>query len=306
MKQPPVQEWIDGGHYIEHRDHQIFVYTAGSVPNPSDLPPGADLDVDGVLVVHGFPGSSWDWSAVVPEVAKHNRIVVPDLWGHGQTDSPMDGTYDDYLSLFKQADLIEAVAKEEGLHNVILVIHDMGQTVGSEILARHEEGKLSFKIHHVIVFDGSTLVDMVSVTKEQRELLDMKGAVLAEDLPREKVANMFPVTFSQEHPATDDIVNAMTDQMMAKHGSRLLPRIIQYLPERKANLERWTDGIAKFSNPVSMYWGEQDPVAVIAMADKWKELRPATDLHKWPDVSHWPMIEVPERVSKAIIDRLNG
>lgn len=306
MKQPPVPEWLKGGHYIEHRGHQVFVYTSGTVPKGADIPPGTDPTVDGVLIVHGFPGSSWDWSAVVPEVAKHTRIVVPDLWGHGQTDKPLDGTYEDYLSLFKQADLIEAAAKEEGLHNVILVIHDMGQTVGSEIMARHEEGKLSFKIHHAIVLDGSTLVNMITETQAQQDLLDMKGAVLAEDLPREKVASMFPETFSKEHPGTDDIVNAMTEQSMAKHGSRLLPRVIQYLPERKANLQRWTDGIAKFSPPVSMYWGEQDPVAVIDMADKWKELRPATDLHKWPDVAHWPMIEVPERVSKAIIDRLNG
>ena len=32
----------------------------------------------------------------------------------------------------------------------------------------------------------------------------------------------------------------------------------------------------------------------------------SADLHKWPDVGHWPPIEVPERIAKAIIDRLNG
>jgi pimeloyl-ACP methyl ester carboxylesterase len=40
------------------------------------------------------------------------------------------------------------------------------------------------------------------------------------------------------------------------------------------------------------------------MADRLKKLNPAADLHKWPDVSHWPPIEVPERVAKAIIERL--
>jgi len=306
MKQPQLQQWIDGGHYIEHRGHQIFVYTAGSVPNAQNLPPGANPDVDGVLIIHGFPGSSWDWSAVVPEVSKHNRIVVADLWGHGNTDKPMDGTYEDYMSLFKQADLIEAVAKEEGLHNVILVIHDMGQTVGSELMARHEEGKLSFKIHHAIVFDGSTLVNLAHLTEGQKHMLSLPDEPLAEDLSREDVANDLRPSFSKEHPGTDDILNSMIDQIMAKQGSRLLPRILRYLPERKANLERWTNGLTKFSNPESLYWGLQDPVALEAMADKIKEERPFTDLHKWPDVGHWPSIEVPERVSKAILDRLNG
>ena len=39
MNEVPLKEWIDGGHYIEHRGHKIFVHTAGSVPNAEDLPP---------------------------------------------------------------------------------------------------------------------------------------------------------------------------------------------------------------------------------------------------------------------------
>ena len=56
--------------------------------------------------------------------------------------------------------------------------------------------------------------------------------------------------------------------------------------------------------PETVIWGTEDKIAVEAMADKMKELRPAIDLHKWPDVAHWPPIEVPDRVAKAIIERL--
>ena len=42
------------------------------------------------------------------------------------------------------------------------------------------------------------------------------------------------------------------------------------------------------------------------MADRIKAWRPVTDLHKWTDVGHWPSIEVPDRVAKAILDRLEG
>ena len=70
MNEVQLKKWIDGGHYIEYDSQQIFVHTSGVVPNTQDLPPGADPDVDGVLIVHGFPGSSWDWAAVVEEVSK--------------------------------------------------------------------------------------------------------------------------------------------------------------------------------------------------------------------------------------------
>lgn len=306
-KLSPLKEWIDAGHYIEHDTHKIFVHTSGTVPNSQDLPPGADPDVDGVLIVHGFPGSSWDWSAVVAEVSKHTRVVVFDLYGHGQTAKPMEGGFEENYSLFKQADLAEAVAKSEGLKNVILVTHDMGQTVGAELMYRHDHGKLSFKIHHALVHNGSTLVNLVHLNDLQKQLLAMPDKPLDEDLPRENFIEGLRGTFSKEHAASEETLNIMTDQIMTNHGSRLMPVIIRYMLQRKRNLEHWPTTLFEFkSAPFSLYWGLQDPVSVEDMCNKIKEERPSTDLHKWPDVGHWPSIEVPERISKAIIDRLNG
>jgi len=308
MNEVPLQEWIDGGHYIEFDSHQIFVHTSGAVPNAADLPPGADPDVDGVFIIHGFPGSSWDWAAVAAEVSKHTRIVIFDLFGHGNTDKPMEGGFEENYSLFKQADLAEAVAKAEGLHNVILVCHDMGQTVAAELMWRQDQGKLSsFKIHHSIVHNGSTLIDLVVLNKLQQDLLDLPDEPFKEDLPRANFEAGLRETFSKEHPATDVIVKNMIDQIMTKHGSRIMPVIIRYLLQRKHNEPHWQGALTEFSSaPFSLYWGLQDPVSIEAMPDRIKKLRPSTDLHKWPDVAHWPPIEVPERISKAIIDRLNG
>lgn len=307
MNEVPLQEWIDGGHYIEYDSHQIFVHTSGAVPNPQDLPPGADPDVDGVLIIHGFPGSSWDWAAVVAEVSKHTRVVVFDLFGHGQTDKPLEGGFEENYSLFKQADLVEAVAKAEGLKNVILVSHDMGQTVGAELMWRHDQGKLSFKIHHALVHNGSTLIDLVQLNVLQKQLLDMPDEPFTDDLPREQFVEGLRGTFSKEHPASDTILNTMTDQIMTKHGSRIMPVIIRYMLQRKRNEPHWQGALTEFkSAPFSLYWGLQDPVSVEAMPNRIKEMRPSTDLHKWPDVGHWPSIEVPERIAKAILDRLNG
>lgn len=306
MNEVPLSEWIDGGHYVEERGHKVFVHTDGSVPNSADLPLGADPDVDGVFIIHGFPGSSWDWAEVASQVSKHTRVVVFDLWGHGQTDKPIEGKFEDYYSLYVQADLAEAVAKAEGLRNVILVAHDMGQTVCAELMARQDAGKLSsFKIHHSIIVNGSTLVDLVQLNVLQKQFLALPDELLPEDMDKEEFREGMRVTFG--HAASEQILTNMIDQIFAKQGSRLMPRICRYLIERKDNLEHWQGALCNFTSaPFSVYWGLKDPVSVEAMADKIKRLRPSTDLHKWPDVGHWPPIEVPERLAKAIIDRLNG
>jgi hypothetical protein len=46
---------------------------------------------------------------------------------------------------------------------VILVAHDMGESVGCELMAGQDEGNLSFKIGNSIILNGSPLVAMVEL-----------------------------------------------------------------------------------------------------------------------------------------------
>ena len=289
-----LQIWRDEGRFEEIDGHNIFVHASGTFKSPGH----------GVLMTHGYPASSIDWKNVVPRVALHTRVVISDFLGFGQSDKPTDGTFETHYSMFKQADRVVAVAESEGLKEVVLCIHDMGQTVGAEIMARHEEGKLPFKIKHAIILNGSTMVDMVHFMPLQEQMLAAPDRVLEEDIPDEKFVDLLQSSFSKEHQPNQGLLDVMLAQIDEHHGSRLMPRLMRYQQERKDNLQRWIDGLTKLSAPTSIFWGVQDPNGVVAMADRMKKLNPSADLHKWPDVSHWPPIEVPERVAKAIIERL--
>jgi pimeloyl-ACP methyl ester carboxylesterase len=239
-----------------------------------------------------------------PRVAQHTRVVISDFLGFGQSDKPTDGTFESHYSMFKQADRVIAVAESEGLKEVVLCIHDMGQTVGAEIMARHEEGKLPFKIKHAIILNGSTMVDMVQFVDFQKKLLAQPDQVMTEDVPDSMWLDGLPSSFSKEHQPNQGLLDVMVAQINEKHGSRLMPRLMRYQQERKENLDRWIGGLTKLSAPTSIFWGQQDPNGIEAMADRLKKLNPAAELHKWADVGHWPPVEVPERVAKAIIERL--
>jgi pimeloyl-ACP methyl ester carboxylesterase len=292
-----AENWRKQGRFSEFNGHKIFVYASG---------PKSENGT-GVLIVHGYPGSSWDWKGVVGPVAEKTRVVVPDMLGFGNSDKPKVGTYKQNYSLMTQADMYEAIAKEEGLTNVVLVAHDMGQTVGAELMARHDEGKLSFKIKHAIILNGSTLVDMIELAEMQVELLKKPDKALTEHMDFKEFGDGLRPTFSKEHAASDETINCMTAQVFANDGDLVIAQILRYLKERKEFYDRWAGTLTGFSSaPMSVYWGTQDPVALEAMANRIKLWRPVTDLHKWPDVGHWPSIEVPDRVAKAILDRLEG
>jgi pimeloyl-ACP methyl ester carboxylesterase len=289
-----LQEWVKGGSFQKIGGHDIFVHASGEAP----------VEGDGVLIVHGYPGSSWDFSTVVPEVAKKTKVVVIDMLGFGQSDKPLDGTFKDYYSLMKQADLYEAVAKAQGLKEVVLVAHDMGQTVGLELMTRHDEGKLSFKIRHAILLDGSTLVDMVKLAKMQVELLKRPDKAATKHIDFKEFREGLRPTFGKGN-ATDEILDCMTAQVFAKDGDLVVGQTLRYLNERKEFYDRWVGTFGNFRTaPLSIYWGVQDPVAVVAMADRIKTWSPTTDLYKIKSSGHWPSIEVPDVIANAIIARL--
>jgi pimeloyl-ACP methyl ester carboxylesterase len=261
-----------------------------------------------VLIVHGFPGSSWDWQGVAAVADKKARVVVPDMLGFGHSAKPKEGTFKDNYSLMRQADLYEAIAKDEGLTNVILVAHDMGQTVGAEIMARHDEGSLSFKISHAIIVNGSTIIDLIELTEGQKKMLAMPDEAATEHLDWDDFReDPLRLGFSKEHAASDETLDIMAFQIFNDDGDLIMAQMIRYLDERHEFYDRWVGALTGFhSAPMSVYWGLQDPVALEPMVNRIKAFRPVTDVYKMPDVGHWPSIEVPDRIGKAILDRLGG
>jgi pimeloyl-ACP methyl ester carboxylesterase len=289
-----LQNWIKDGKYMKFEGLNIFVHSSGA----------ALVKGHGVLVVHGYPGSSWDFSKVVATVEKETKIVVPDMIGFGQSDKPLTGTFKENFSLMRQADLYEAVAKAEGLEEVILIAHDMGQTVGLELMTRHDEGKLSFKIRHAILLDGSTLVDMVELDPLQVEGLKQGDKALTKHKDFDEYATGLLASFAPEN-REQETVEIMTHQIFAKDGDLIIDQILLYLNERKEFYDRWVGTFAHFRTaPLSIYWGVQDPIAMVAMAERIKTWNPTTDLYRMKHSGHWPSIENPDIIAEAIIVRM--
>jgi pimeloyl-ACP methyl ester carboxylesterase len=227
---PPVpdrlKKWRDEGQTVELLGKQIWYHDQG---------PKTD---DAVFIVHGYPGSSWDFQGVVERIGNQARTIVMDMHGFGLSDKPMEGDYQSNFTLLLQADLYDALADHLGLKTVLLMAHDMGQTVGIELMARFEEGRTPFRIRHALLLDGSTLVDMVTLTDFQRQALAAPSTALKEDMPWTDIYNIFPETFSKESRARDDfdeIVTCMSHQIFVNQGSRTIGGIVHYLKERNAD-----------------------------------------------------------------------
>jgi haloalkane dehalogenase len=113
-----------------------FVYTKESAMNTSVQP---TIEADGltiaytdtgdgppVLLLHGWPTSSYLWRNVGPILAAEHRVIAPDLPGFGASSKPLDRQYS--FGLFARA--LDALTDQLGLDEVGLVVHDLGGPVG--------------------------------------------------------------------------------------------------------------------------------------------------------------------------------
>ena len=287
VEPPGVATWRASGRFRDFGSGDVFLVEQGEGDRT-------------VLVLHGFPGSSFDWRDVIPALAERCRVVAFDFLGYGLSAKPFEARY----SLFERADLAERVAAEVDATRCTLVGHDMGDTVLAELLARSTEGTLGFEIERAILTNGSIFIDLAQLSPGQLALLEMPDEVLPQPMPLEMFRPGLAQTFSPHHPPSDEELDAMIWLVAREGGDRLLPRLIRYIEERRANQERWTEGLVRYPGPMSALWGMLDPIAVPAMVDRLVELRPATEAVRWDDVGHWPSIEIPDRLADAIAERI--
>lgn len=267
----------------------------------------ADRDVGNppLLVLHGFPTCSYDWKPVLPALRAERDVVLLDVAGFGLSDKP-----DHRYSIRGYADDVEAVLAAEGLTEVDLVTHDMGDTVGGEILARTLEGTLALRVRRRVVTNGSIYIDLAQLTLGQQVLLglpDEANDLVATDggtAYRAGVVGTFaPDTLIDDVAELD--LDVTTHLAVRGRGLALLPRTIRYIEDRRAEERRFTGAIETHDAPVGVVWGELDPVAVHRMAELLVEARPDAPLTTLAGVGHYPMVEAPERFAAAVLDLLD-
>jgi pimeloyl-ACP methyl ester carboxylesterase len=282
-----VTAWLEAGRLLDVAGHSVFVVDRSGPPGPP------------IVVLHGFPGSTFDWRAVIPALAASRRVIALDLLGFGLTAKPAGG-----YSLFAQADLVTAVLAELDVRACVLVAHDMGDTIAAELLYRHTARELPVTIEQAVLTNGSIFIDMAHLTRGQRLASALPNRRLPLPLPTALLRRSLAESFAPGAPAPEGALDAMVELIRYRGGARLLPLQIRYLDERRAHQSRWTDGLANFAGPLTAVWGELDPIAVVDMAHRLQRLRPDTTVITWADTGHWPSIEQPERLAATIAGRL--
>lgn len=261
MISPELSAWKNEGEYINYGPfgHKLFVKQLGNHNASSEMT---------LLLIHGFPESSYSFHAIVEGMMKtFDRIILLDMLGYGLSDKP---TTDYTYSLFEQADTVFEVWKHFGIKGGHMLSHDMGDSVATEIVARHENGLMpawfSEGLQSLTFTNGSMILELAKLRITQKLLLSKYGYLL-------KNATNFKLFDQQVKSAHgNNKLSAKAIEMLWKaniynDGHKKAYLTIRYLNDRKRfEKTRWLPALAKTKLPIHICWGADDVVARVEMA----------------------------------------
>src|SRR3989442_13981654 len=122
------QPWLTKFIYCKPADVpglRIFYRDAGDPSKPT------------IVLLHGFPSSSYEFHDLIPRLADRFHVIAPDYPGMGFSDAPaptvLRPTFDDV------AMAIDAFIAQRAPGPVILYMHDFGGPIGMRIATAHPE-----------------------------------------------------------------------------------------------------------------------------------------------------------------------
>ena len=170
-----------------------------------------------LVLLHGFPSSSYDWRLLLERMPTRN-VLAFDFLGFGLTDKPREHDY----SLFWQADLTEELVRRHGDGRPVSILaHDMGTSVANELMARDLEGKPEMEIDSIVLFNGSMVLEAASPTPAQRALRSRLGPLVARLSSERFFRHQFGSVFSAAHPLSDEEAEDQWSLICHKGGRSL-------------------------------------------------------------------------------------
>ena len=262
-----------------------------------------------LLLIHGWPTCSIDWSEAASELSTRFRVCALDFPGYGLSDKPQGWGY----SLARDAELIEFyLAEVLGAGAAAVVAHDRGDSVALLHAARYAAGLSATRIEHMVLSNGNIFLPLSNLTSAQRLMLDPASwpHVAAALSPAALAQGLGASTFSPPRQPGDPDVEAMTAMFSHDDGIKVLHETIQYLVERAADEEAWLTALAAAQFPVTLIWGLNDTVSPPRVASYvWNQylmLKPGTNrLYLVPDANHYLQVDRPTAFAQALLHALS-
>lgn len=287
-----AEEWKNKGEFVTVFGRTLFV-----------IDTSVNLEVtklkkETLVLLHGYPTSSYDYYKVLPQLSEKYRVIIHDHLGYGFSDKPLDYSY----SLIEQADVALQLWKQLGLEEVTLLAHDYGTSVCTEILARHNKQQIDLQINNLVLCNGSVHIELSQLRTIQKLLKNKYTGKWVAKLTNYSIfsKNLRNVYFDKTQ-ATEQEMVAIWKQLENNNGRAVIHFLSSYMVERYTFWHRWIGALKETTIPTKIIWAKNDPVAVSAIAELLATEIPNNKLDWIENCGHFPMLESPDKWTALVL-----
>jgi pimeloyl-ACP methyl ester carboxylesterase len=272
-------------HRIEADGVTVFYREAGALNAPA------------VLLLHGFPTSSFQYRELIPRLADRYRVIAPDLPGFGFTEVPDKRQYK--YSFDALAHTMTAFTDALQLKRYALYVFDYGAPTGFRVAMAHPERITAIVSQNGNAYEEGLGDAWAPIQRYWREPSSQNREAVRQALNPAGLRSQY--TEGLPHP-----------EMIAPEGYTLDAAMIA----RPGNMDIQLDLFLDYANNVKMYpafqkyfrkskppllaiWGKYDPFFIPAGAEAFKRDNPNA-IVEFLDTGHFALETHVEEVASAM------
>lgn len=280
--------------------HRIFVMLTGEMAN--DIlrisvdgvrslvrTSGIESGSEAVVFVHGNPGSSEDWGALLPRAGTFARALAPDMPGYGRADRPKQFDY----TVAGYARHLAGLLDQLGVRRAHLVLHDFGVPWGLRWATDHPTAAASVTLINCGVMPGYRWHKYARIWRTP-----IAGELMALTTTRA----IFRTLLDRENPKP--FPRAFADRMFDDLDwgtKRAILRLYRATSEAEVRGDHIASLLASLRLPALVIWGAEDLAIPASHAEVQQRFFSPADIHVLPGCGHWPFIDEPESVAARLL-----
>ena len=245
-----------------------------------------------VLLVHGYPESSYMWHRALPALADAGwRALAPDLPGYGDSEpgpGPQSGSWEAHVRALER--FVEALQPGP----VALVTHDWGVMIGLRWACDHPGAANALVISDGGFFSDRRWHDLANAMRTPGE-----GERLIAGYTREGFAAALRAASSgMDEEAVEQYWKGFADETRRRGHLEL------YRSGDFDKLVPYEGRLAALDVPALILWGERDRFSGVEMARRFHGELAGSELEIIEDAGHFVWDDEPGRTTAALVDFL--
>jgi haloalkane dehalogenase len=244
-----------------------------------------------VLLVHGYPETSFMWRHLLPAIAASGRrAVAPDLPGYGDSPLTIAGTWESHI------EALDAFCRDLRLDRVALVVHDWGGLIGMRWACDHPGAASALVVSATGFFPDGKWHGLGEALRTPGA-----GEKVVDAIDRDSFAAMLRQTGSGfDDVAIEEYWKAYATQEQRRAHLEL------YRSGDFEKLEPYEGRLAALEIPTLILWGEGDTFAPVGGAHRFHRQIADSKLVLIPDAGHFVFEDEGERCAREVVDFLDA